>query len=126
MKTLVKAIVLSISTALVAIPAMAAPQDHHQYSKSHAQQQHHTPQHHQLNKHPAQQHKQGYKKVDPSRDWRVCQKVPNQYQSKIYKVDHSKYKRLNKPGRNQQWIKVNGDYILMNVVNDKVIKIIAA
>lgn len=110
MKTLVKAIVLSISTALVAIPAMAAPQDHHQYSKSHAQ----------------QQHKQGYKKVDPSRDWRVGQKVPNQYQSKIYKVDHSKYKRLNKPGRNQQWIKVNGDYILMNVVNDKVIKIIAA
>ncbi|EIM38267.1 signal peptide protein [Acinetobacter sp. HA] len=41
-------------------------------------------------------------------------------------MDHSKYKRLNKPGRNQQWIKVNGDYILMNVVNDKVIKIIAA
>ncbi|MCO8068220.1 RcnB family protein [Acinetobacter schindleri] len=126
MKTLVKAIVLSISTALVAIPAMAAPQDHHQYSKSHAQQQHHAPQHHQQNKHPAQQHKQGHKKVDPSRDWRVGQKVPSQYQSKIYKVDHSKYKRLNKPGRNQQWIKVNGDYILMNVVNDKVIKIIAA
>ena len=126
MKTLVKAIVLSISTALVAIPVMAAPQDHHQYSKSHAQQQHPAPQHHQLNKHPAQQHKQGYKKVDPSRDWRVGQKVPSQYQSKIYKVDHSKYKRLNKPGRNQQWIKVNGDYILMNVVNDKVIKIIAA
>ncbi|ENV43330.1 RcnB family protein [Acinetobacter schindleri] len=126
MKTLVKAIVLSISTALVAIPAMAAPQDHHQYSKSHAQQQHHAPQHHQQNKHPAQQHKQGYKKVDPSRDWRVGQKVPSQYQSKIYKVDHSKYKRLNKPGRNQQWIKVNGDYILMNSVNDKVIKIIAA
>lgn len=126
MKTLVKAIVLSISTALVAIPAMAAPQDHHQYSKVHAQQQHHAPQHHQLNQHPAHQHKQGYKKVDPSRDWRVGQKVPSQYQSKIYKVDHSKYKRLNKPGRNQQWIKVNGDYILMNSVNDKVIKIIAA
>ncbi|MEQ1370163.1 RcnB family protein [Acinetobacter schindleri] len=126
MKTLVKAIFLSISTALVAIPAMAAPQDHRQYSKSHAQQQHHAPQYHQLNKHPAQQHKQGYKKVDPSRDWRVGQKVPSQYQSKIYKVDHSKYKRLNKPGRNQQWIKVNGDYILMNSVNDKIIKIIAA
>lgn len=118
MKTLVKAIVLSISTAVAATSAMAAPQDHQQH-KPHAQQLHKAPQHH------APQHKQVYKKVDPSRDWRVGQKVPSQYQSKIYKIDHSKYKKLSKPGRNQQWIKVNGDYVLMNVVNDKVIKIIA-
>ena len=132
MNTLVKALVLSISTALVAAPAMAAPQDHQQ-SKPHAQQQHKAPapqhqvQKHQQDKHPAQpqQHKQVNKKVDPSRDWRVGHKVPSQYQSKMYKVDHSKYKKLSKPGKNQQWIKVNGDYILTNVVSHNIIKIIA-
>ncbi len=120
MKTLVKAIVLSISTAFIATSAMAAPQDH-QPPKPYAQQHHKAP----APQHHAPQHKQVYKKVDPSRDWRVGQKVPNQYQSKVYKVDHSKYKKLSKPGRNQQWIKVNGDYVLMNVVNDKIVKIIA-
>ncbi|WP_265734191.1 MULTISPECIES: RcnB family protein [unclassified Acinetobacter] len=36
-----------------------------------------------------------------------------------------KYKKLSKPGKNQQWIKVNGDYILMNAVSHAMIKIIA-
>ncbi|KGT46914.1 hypothetical protein GW12_20970 [Acinetobacter sp. HR7] len=96
MNTLVKALVLSISTALVAAPAMAAPQDH-EPNKAHTQQQHKAPapqheaQQHKQDKHPAQpqQHKQVNKKVDPSRDWRVGHKVPSQYQSKAYKVDHS-------------------------------------
>lgn len=125
MKNLVKAVIFSLSSALVATSAFAAAPEHH--SQHHQPQKTHVQQHAQ-HKAPAhdQQHKQVHKKVDPSRDWRVGQKVPSQYQSKIYKVDHSKYKRLNKPGRNQQWIKVNGDYILMNSVNDKVIKIIAA
>nr|MCM1981194.1 RcnB family protein [Acinetobacter pittii] len=29
-----------------------------------------------------------------------------------------------KPSKNQQWIKVNGDYVLVNVINHSVIKII--
>ncbi|WP_373686223.1 RcnB family protein [Acinetobacter sp. YH12054] len=36
-----------------------------------------------------------------------------------------KYKKLSKPGKNQQWIKVNSDYILMNAVSHAMIKIIA-
>ena len=133
MNTLVKAIVLSISTALVAIPAMAAPQDHqpqkHQTYNKAAAQQHQAPHYQQQNKHPAQpsDYKQTHRKsVDPSRDWRVGQKVPTQYHSQAYKVDHKQYKKLNKPGRNQQWIKVNGDYILTNVMTHSIIKIIAA
>ena len=138
MKNLVKAVVFSVSSTLVATSAFAAPQEHHspynQPQKSHVQQAHKTPvsQHHaqqykQDHKHPAQAHtyKQLNKKVDPSRDWRVGQKVPAQYQSKAYKVDHSKYKKLSKPGRNQQWLKVNGDYVLSNLINDRIVKIIA-
>ncbi len=124
MNTFLKAIVLSISTALVAAPVMAAPQEH-QPNKHYTQQQHKAPMHpQQLHKNP--QHKPIAKKaVNPSRDWRVGQKVPTQHFNQSYKVDHKQYKKLSKPGRNQQWIKVNGDYILTNVKTHNIIKIIA-
>ncbi|NNH00740.1 RcnB family protein [Acinetobacter sp. ANC 5414] len=123
MNTLIKAIVLSLSTALVAAPAMAAPQDHH--SQPHNQ-QHNQPPAQNHHKAPVQQHHNAVHKkaVNPSHDWRVGQKVPSQYHGKSYKVDHTKYKKLSKPGKNQQWIKVNGDYVLMNVMSHNIIKII--
>ena len=125
MNTLVKAIVLSLSTALVAAPAMAAPQEHN--PQQHHQQHGHQPvqNHH---KTPVQQHHSAVHKkaVNPSHDWRVGQKVPTQYYSQSYKVDHKKFKKLSKPGKNQQWIKVNGDYVLTNVMNNKIIKIISS
>lgn len=115
MNTLMKAIVLSISTALVAAPAMAAPQN----------EQNHQPQPAHNQKAPVQHQAQQAKKVvNPSHDWRSGQKVPSQYRGNSYKVDHSKYKKLSKPGKNQQWIKVNGDYILTNVITHSIIKII--
>ncbi|MFD1438814.1 RcnB family protein [Acinetobacter sp. ANC 4282] len=123
MNTLVKAIVLSLSTALVAAPVMAAPQDHHsqQHNQQHSQQS--AQSHH---KAPVQQHHNAAHKkaVNPSHDWRVGQKVPSQYYAQSYKVDHKKIKKLSKPGRNQQWIKVNGDYVLINVMSHSIIKII--
>ncbi|QOW50958.1 MULTISPECIES: RcnB family protein [unclassified Acinetobacter] len=65
------------------------------------------------------------KAVNPSHDWRSGQNVPSEYRGHRYKGDHIKYKKLSKPGKNQQWIKVNGDYILMNAVSHAMIKIIA-
>ena len=116
MNTLVKAIVLSLSTVLVAAPAMAAPQDHH--GQSHQVQNNH--------KAPVQHHYNAVHKkaVNPSHDWRVGQKVPSQYFGQSYKVDHKKFKNLSKPGKNQQWLKVNGDYVLTNVASHNIIKII--
>ncbi|WP_180089668.1 RcnB family protein [Acinetobacter sp. YH12219] len=124
MNTLMKAIVLSISTALVAAPAMAAPQNSQQHVPTHNQNtkaQQHTKQNT-----PVKNQSQNKKKaVNPSHDWRSGQKVPSEYRGHSYKVDHTKYKKLSKPGKNQQWIKVNGDYILMNAVSHAIIKIIA-
>lgn len=138
MNTLVKALVLSISTAFVAAPVMAAPQDHHAQQNNHQVQQQHNkaPAQHQIQKQnthqkPAMNHQtqqQKYSKhqsTDPSRDWKVGQKVPSQYHNSSYKVDYSKYKKLHKPARNQQWIKVNGDYVLTNVISHAIVKIIA-
>lgn len=124
MNTLIKAIVLSISTALVAAPAMATPQNSQQHAPAHNQNtkaQQHTKQNT-----PVKNQSQNKKKaVNPSYDWRSGQKVPSEYRGHNYKVDHTKYKKLSKPGKNQQWIKVNGDYILMNAVSHAMIKIIA-
>jgi Ni/Co efflux regulator RcnB len=125
MNTLMKAIVLSISTALVATPAMAAPQDNqkHQPQTVHNQK---APTQHQVQKDKAQPKAQQHKNsVKPAHDWRAGQKVPSQYRGNSYKVDHSKYKKLSKPAKNQQWIKVNGDYVLTNVISHSIIKVIA-
>ena len=123
MNTLIKAIVLSLSTALVAAPAMAAPQDHH--SQQHNQQHNQQPAQNHHKAHVQQHHNAVHKKaLNPSHDWKVGQKVPSQYHGKSYKVDHTKYKKLSKPGKNQQWIKVNGDYVLINVISHNIIKII--
>lgn len=61
----------------------------------------------------------------PSHDWKAGQKVPNRYQGNAYKVDQQKIKKLSKPAKNQQWIKVNGDYVLTDIRTHSIIKIIA-
>ena len=120
MNTLSKAIILSLSITLVAAPVMAAPQEHH--SQQHGQQQH-TAQHQTKDSIKAPQH--SIKKTErPSHDWQQGHKVPTQYHGNSFKVDASKYKKLSKPTKNQQWIKVNGDYVLMNTTTYKVIKVI--
>jgi len=136
MKTLVKTLVLSLSTTLITIPAMAAPQEHNsqhvdQHANSNHQQNHNSPkssQHAEPN-HQAQHANPASQKINksinPSRDWKVGQRLPSQYHGKGYKINHTKYKRLSKPARNQQWIKINGDYVLVNVLNHNIIKIIS-
>lgn len=121
MNTLIKAIILSLSSALVAAPVMAAPQEHHS-SPQHNQQQH-TAQQQAKNSIKVPQH--SLKKTErPSHDWQQGHKVPTQYHGNSFKVNASKYKKLSKPTKNQQWIKVNGDYVLMNSTTYKVIKVI--
>lgn len=115
MNTLVKAIVLSLSTALIAAPVMAAPQDH-QPKKTQVQQ----------HKAPTHQHKQQADKkvLKPSKDWKIGHKVPSQYQTSSYKFNQNQNKHLSKAGKNQHWIKVNGDYILINDKTHNIIKIV--
>lgn len=107
MHTWLKTLVLSVSTAVVALPAMAAPHDHHQ-----------APQHQSMAhaSHPHQDH--------PARQWKVGHKVPKLYHSSNYKVDHHKFKKLSQPGKHQQWIKVKGDYVLTDVRTHTIVKII--
>ena len=115
MNNFLKTIVLSVSTALVAVPAFAQPNQPN-YQAQHANH----------DKKPGQTHQKNQHKnvVRPSRDWKVGQKVPKQYQAKQYYVNQKADKRLSKPNRNQQWLKVNGDYILTQGTTYSIIKIV--
>ena len=65
------------------------------------------------------------KNIKPARDWKSGQTLPRQFQSSRYKVSHNDASRLYKPNKNQQWLKINGDYVLVNERNYKIVKIIA-
>ncbi len=109
---------------MIALPTLAAPQEQHQ--QHHAAQSHGHAQKPTSNGH--QQPELNHRKKKPSvhlKTWKAGQKLPSAYHSNAYKVDHQKYKKLSKPGKNQQWIKVNGDYVLTDIRNYSIIKIIA-
>ena len=158
MNRLVKAIVFSVSAALVTTSAFAGPQQSNQpqhqaptyQQKGQAQFNQKGPQHvpkHQQNakfddkksshqqsrtdqqkyaqKHDIKQKNDQHRKDQPTRDWRVGQKLPSKYQGNSYHVDHKQSYKLSKPAKNQQWVKVNGDYILTNILTHAIIKIIA-
>ena len=64
------------------------------------------------------------KRVNPSRDWRSGQTLPRSFNSSRYKISDREARRLPNTGRYQQWYKVNGDYVLVNERNDRIIRII--
>ncbi|GAA5013025.1 hypothetical protein GCM10023206_22250 [Acinetobacter puyangensis] len=139
MKHMSKIMAASILSVLMASTAFAAPQ-HEQHGQQQQQKSQQQPQqqkksddkkqngqtHQSQNNHQSAQQKsksQQSKKVAPSRDWKVGGKVPTTYRSNNYKVGHDAH-NLPKPGKNQRWIKVNGDYVLENIVTHAIIKII--
>ena len=65
------------------------------------------------------------KNIKPARDWRAGQILPRQFDSHAYAVSYKDASRLFKPNKNQQWLKINGDYVLINEHNNKIVRIIA-
>ncbi|ATO19075.1 hypothetical protein BS636_05040 [Acinetobacter sp. LoGeW2-3] len=118
MKKVLTTIALSLS-ALVATSAMAAPQHDPRYAP-------HKPAAHWDHKDAKKWDDRRYNNrvVNPSRDWRVGQKLPNQYDNRRFEVSSYEERRLPKANKNQQWYKINGDYVLVNDRNDKIVRII--
>ena len=127
MKSVLTAIALSLS-ALVATSAMAAPNDYHRAHNQSPQQNHwdHKNDHrwNNDNRHNNQHNNQYNNRVNPSREWRSGQYLPSQFSSSRYQVNYKNYRQLPKPGKYQQWYKVNGDYVLVNERNNRIIRII--
>lgn len=122
MKTLFTTIALSMS-ALVATSAMAAPQHDPRFAPKHPPAH---LDHKKVQKWNDQRDNKRFnnRAVNPSRDWRVGQTFPRQYDSRGYKVSDRDARRLPNTGRYQQWYKVNGDYVLVNERTNRIIRII--
>ncbi len=54
--------------------------------------------------------------------WQAGYVMPQHYRGDGYK-DEYRENNLPKPGRNQQWYKINNDFILVNVDNNSIIQI---
>ena len=126
MKKLVHAGLFALTTAVLVTPAaIAAPSSHAHENNNHAQNMHpgntHGQQHAEQRHHDMVQDRV----LKPSRDWKAGQALPSHYYGKGYTVDHKRYKNLSKPGKNQRWIRVNGDYVLINTLNHSIVKIMS-
>ena len=54
--------------------------------------------------------------------WQAGYVMPQHYRGNGYKVDY-KYNNLPRPGRNEQWYKINNDYILVNSDDNSIVRI---
>ncbi|TSH68315.1 hypothetical protein E2K73_13900 [Acinetobacter sp. RF15A] len=122
MKKVLTTLVLSLS-ALVATSAMAAP--YHYDSPYHSQPSKPAPHWNSKDHRKWQDDRRHHNRmVNPSRDWRVGQTLPRQYDSKRFQISDREARRLPNTGRYQQWYKVNNDYVLVNERNNKIVRII--
>lgn len=137
MKKIISAITLSLS-AMVATSAMADSSydhrvDRQNYSTSHANMsnKHYADQRNdkyddrRYKNNPSRYQEQYKRNIKPARDWRAGQILPRQFNPNAYAVSYKDARRLFKPNNHQQWLKINGDYVLINERNHKIVKIIA-
>ena len=138
MKKLFSTLALSL-TALLTTTAMAAPHHntgytqnqptHSRYASHHTQQQathfdRHYHAEHDQHRRFEQHHRFEQQRVNPSQDWRSGQYLPTQFSASHYKVGQREAKKLSKTHKNQQWYKINGDYVLVNEKNRRIVQIL--
>lgn len=114
MKKMITAAALAL-TGLMAASAMAAPD--YRYDERHAHAQHG-----QDSRYEHQRWNDG--RVNPSRHWRIGQTLPRAFDAPRYKVSSREARRLPDTGRYQQWYRINGDYVLVNERNQRILRII--
>lgn len=123
MNKLLTAITISLS-ALVATSAMAGSHDDRRYDHGNPHHQWNQKDDRRWNNHDRFDRNDRYeKRVNPSREWRSGQYMPSQFSSSRYHVNYKNYRQLPKPGKYQQWYKVNGDYVLVNERNNRIIRV---
>ncbi|MFT4021194.1 MAG: RcnB family protein [Acinetobacter sp.] len=111
MKLLIKSTVLALTTAIATTAVFAAPNDIR-----------HEPERHEIHKSPIKN--QSRQDIRPSRDWRVGHKVPSQHFRGATPIDYRHYKKLPRPGHQQKWYKIHGDYVLINTFSHNIIRIV--
>lgn len=127
MKKILTGLALSLS-AMMATSAMAAP---HQDARYHNGKPTPPPAHwnakdakHFKDDRRVDPRKQNFGQVNPSRQWRSGDKLPRQFESNRYRLSSHESRHLPKAKSSQSWYKINGDYVLVNERNNKIVRII--
>ena len=128
MKKMLSILTVSLSTLLTTSVMAGTNYDHRdRYESRSSSHQHIKNQHpyssHQYNAHRSQSESKQH--IKPARDWKKGQILPRQFQHSAYEVNYRDASRLSKPNKNQQWLKINGDYVLINERNHKIVRIVA-
>lgn len=125
MKKVLTAIAISMS-ALMATSAMAAPHDYRdaRYQDNRYQNNQHWNNNQKDNRNDRYDRRDNGRSVNPSRDWRRGTALPREYNSSRYIVSYKQHRKLTKPGRSQDWYKINGDYVLVDHRNGRILQII--
>lgn len=64
---------------------------------------------------------EGFKRLKQHK-WQQGYVMPQHYRGDRYKVDYEQH-QLPKPSRQQQWYKINNDYVLINSEDNSIVKI---
>ena len=117
MNKMLAAMAISFSTLLATNFAIAAPNDgsraEHGYSKNSGE-------HRDVR---ASREEHGVKRLQQM-SWQPGYVMPQHYRGNRYKVEPKDY-NLPRPSRNQQWYKINKDYVLVDLDSNSIVKIIA-
>lgn len=132
MKKVLTTIALSLTTVMAASAAMAGPGPDHRFDprkappppvhvvKNGAHFKHTPPPVH-ANKH--HDNRFNDKRQFKRDDFRVGQTLPRAFDSKRFEIKQREVRGF-KAGKNEQWYKVNGDYLLVNEKNNRILRVI--
>ena len=122
-----KIIVTTLATAMISLPALAAPHDRFDDRFNDRGQRHAAPH---VNPHANKWQPQGShfkaEQRHKAQRWQVQHQLPKMYHNSNYKVSSYQRHQLSKPGFNQQWYKVDGHYLLANTKNHTILKVVPA
>lgn len=91
-----------------------------QYNQGHAQQPRQ-----QQNQGMAQQPRQQQNKMSNNQhNWQVGNTLPKSYRDQSYRVNNYQQHDLPKPAKNQRWVYVDGQYILVNILTNAIVQIL--
>lgn len=126
MKKFLTLLTIGTTTLLSSVGSFAAPPPHHEH-EPHPAAKHSMYPPAQTNTYMREEHRmreeRGVERLKQHR-WQAGYVMPQHYRGNGYKVDY-KNSHLPKPDRNQQWYKINNDYILVDSKDNSIVRILS-
>lgn len=122
MKKMLTALAISVSALLTTALVYADPKEQRFDAQREKPRDSHVAPHERSEKRRARE-ESGVKRLQQMR-WQQGYVMPQHYRGNSYKVEYEAF-NLPKPSRNQQWYKVNKDYLLVDSDSNNIIKIVS-